>query len=150
MKMNRTHQLLAYAYDVNLLGDNIDTVNKNTETLKDASKEVSLEVNVEKTKYMVVPHYQNADQNWDIKIGNRSFENVSKFKYLRMKVTNQNFIQEEIERRLDSGNACYNSVQNLLSSHLFPKSLKIGINKTIILPVVLYQFCRGGTQTGSV
>jgi hypothetical protein len=50
LKLNVTHQLLAYADDVNLLGDNIDTINKNTETLIDASKEVGLEVNIEKNK----------------------------------------------------------------------------------------------------
>jgi hypothetical protein len=50
LKLNGTHQLLAYGDDVNLLGDNIDTINKNTETLIDASKEVGLEVNVEKTQ----------------------------------------------------------------------------------------------------
>jgi hypothetical protein len=53
-------------------------------------------------------------------------------------VTNQNFIQEEIKRRLNSGNACYHSVQNLLSSRLLSKNLKIRIYTTIILPVVLY------------
>jgi hypothetical protein len=51
---------------VNLLGDNIDTINKNTETLIDASKEVGLEVNVEKTKYMLVSRDQNAGQNQEI------------------------------------------------------------------------------------
>jgi hypothetical protein len=66
LKLNGTHQLLAYADDVNLLGDNIDTVNKNTETLIDASKEVGLEVNVEKTKYMLVSRGQNVGQNRDI------------------------------------------------------------------------------------
>jgi hypothetical protein len=45
LKLNGTHQLLAYADDVNLLGDNIDTINKNTETVIDASKEVGLEAN---------------------------------------------------------------------------------------------------------
>jgi hypothetical protein len=79
---------LAYADDVNLLGDNIDTTNKNTETLIDASKEVGLEVNVEETKYMLVSRDQNAGQNREIKIGNRSFENVSQFKYLGTTVTN--------------------------------------------------------------
>jgi hypothetical protein len=74
---------LAYADDVNLLGDNIDTINKNTGTLTDASKEVEntgtltdaskkvgLEVNVEKTKYMLVSRDQNAGQTREIKIGN--------------------------------------------------------------------------------
>jgi hypothetical protein len=67
LKLNGAHQLLAYADDVNLLGDNTDTINKNTETLIDASKEVRLEVNIEKTKCMLVSRDQNADQNEDVK-----------------------------------------------------------------------------------
>jgi hypothetical protein len=63
---------------------------------------------------------------------------VSQFKYLGTIVTNQNLVQEEIKRRLNSGNACYHSVQNLLSSHLLSKNVKLRIYKTIILPVVLY------------
>jgi hypothetical protein len=118
---------LAYADDVNLLGDNIDTTNKNTQTLIDARKEGGLEVNVQKTKYMLVSRDQNAGQNREIKIGNRSFENVSQFSDLGMTVTNQNLIQEEIKRRLNSGNACYHSVQNLLSSRLLSKNVKVRI-----------------------
>jgi hypothetical protein len=71
LKLNDTHQLLAYADDVNLLGDNIDTIKKNTETLIDGSKEVGLEINVEKTKYMLLSRHQNVGQNRDIKIANR-------------------------------------------------------------------------------
>jgi hypothetical protein len=138
LKLNGTHQLLAYADDVNLLGDNIDTVKKNTETLIDASKEVGLEINVEKTKYVLLFRHQNVGQNRDIKIANRLFENVSQFKYLGTTVTHQNLIQEEIKRRLNSGNACYHSVQILLSSRVLSKNLKIRIYKMIILPVVLY------------
>jgi hypothetical protein len=66
LKLNGTHQLLAYADDVNLLGDNIDTIKENMETLIDASKEVGLEINVEKTKYMLLSHHQNVGQTQDI------------------------------------------------------------------------------------
>jgi hypothetical protein len=65
---------------------------------------VALEINVEKTKYMLLSRHQNVGQNRDIKIANRSFENVPQFKYLGTTVTNQNSIQEEIKRRLNSGN----------------------------------------------
>jgi hypothetical protein len=82
---------------VNPLGDNIDAIKKTTETLIDASKEVGLEMNVEKTKCMLLSRRQNVDQNRDIKIANRLFENVSQLIYLGTTVTNQNLIQEEIE-----------------------------------------------------
>jgi hypothetical protein len=121
-KLNGAHQLLAYADNVNLLGDNLDTIKKNTETLVDASNEIGLEINVEKTKYMLLSRHQNVGQNRDIKIARRSFENVPQFKYLERTVTNKHFIQEEIKRRLNSGNACYHSVQNLLSSLLLSKT----------------------------
>jgi hypothetical protein len=71
LKFNETHHLLTYAVDVNLLGDNIETINRETETIIDAGKEVGLEVNVEKTKYMFVSRDQNADQNLDIIIANK-------------------------------------------------------------------------------
>jgi hypothetical protein len=57
LKLNGTHQLLVYADDVNLLGVNTDTIKKNTETLIDTGKEVGLEVNTEKTKYMLLSCY---------------------------------------------------------------------------------------------
>jgi hypothetical protein len=60
--LNGTHQLLAYADDADLLGNYIDTINRNTETLIDASKEVGMEVSTEKAKYMLVSRDQNADQ----------------------------------------------------------------------------------------
>jgi hypothetical protein len=67
-----------------------------------------------------------------------SFENVAMFEYLRMTVTTQNLIREEIKSRLNSGNSCYRSVQNLLLSRLLSKNVKIKIYKTINLPVILY------------
>jgi hypothetical protein len=63
LKLNGIHQLLAYADNVNVLGDNIDTVNKNTESLIDGSMQVGLEISVDETKYMLLSHHQNASQN---------------------------------------------------------------------------------------
>jgi len=93
---------------------------------------------VDKTKYLVMYRDQNAGQTPSMKIYNSSFERVEEFKYLGTTSTNQNSIQEEIKSRLKSRNACYHSVQNLLSSSLLSKNLKIKIYRTIILPVILY------------
>jgi len=87
---------------------------------------------------MTVSRDQNAGRIHSLKIDNSSIEKVEEFKYLGTMLTNQNFIQEEIKCRLKLGNACYYSVQNLLSSRLLSKNLKIKICRTIILPVVLY------------
>jgi hypothetical protein len=88
---------------------------------------------------MLSPH-EDAGPNHDVKRANRSFENVTQFRYLGMTITNQNLIQEEIKRRLNFGNAyySYHSVQKLLSSRPVSKNVKIRIYKTIILPVVQY------------
>ena len=76
---------------------------------------------------------QNAGRTRTVKIDNNSFEGMEEFTYLGTTLTNQ----EEIKSRLQSGTACYLSVQNLLSSSLFSKNLKFRIYWTIILPVVL-------------
>jgi hypothetical protein len=89
LKLNGTHQLLAYADNVNNLEENIDTTQKNTEALLDAGKEVGLEVNSEKTKCMLMSH-KKAQQKHGIKIVNRSFEGVAKFRYLGTTLTDQN------------------------------------------------------------
>jgi hypothetical protein len=82
--------------------------------------------------------HQTAGQSNYVREVNKSFEKVAKFKYLGATLTDQNYIHEEIRSRLNSGNACYHAVQNLLSSRLLFRSVKIKIYKTIILPVILY------------
>ena len=127
MKLNGTHQLLAYADGVNIWGGSVHTVKKNTEALVVDSKETGLEVNADKTKYVVMSREQNAGQSYSMKTDNSSFGRVEEFKYLGTTLTNQNSIQEEIKSRLKSGNACYHLVQNILSSSLLSKNLKIKI-----------------------
>jgi hypothetical protein len=81
---------------------------------------------------------QDSGRIQSVRMDNSTFEMVEEFKYLGITLTNQNSIPEEIKSRLRSGNACYYSVQNLLSSRLLSKNVKIKIYKTIIFPVVLY------------
>ena len=82
------------------------------------------------------PYFDSTTSNFSA--GSIYKERVEEFKYLGTTLTNQNAIQEEIKSRLRSGNACYYSVQNLLSSRLLSRKLKIKIYRTIILPIVLY------------
>jgi hypothetical protein len=113
LKLNGTHQLLAYAGD-SIVGENIDSIKKNTEALLDTSKEVGLEVNLEKSKYRLMPCHQKTGRKHIVKIATRSFEDVAKFKYLRTAVTDQNCMHKEMESRLNSGNAWYHSVHSFI------------------------------------
>jgi len=136
LKPNGTHQLLAD--DVNILAGSIHTLKENAEALVGATREIGLEVSADKTKYMVMSRDKNAGQNHSVRTDNSTFERVEGFKYLGTILTNQNSILEEIKSRLRSGNAFYQTVQNLLSSRLLSKNLKIKICRIIILPAVLY------------
>ena len=137
LKLNGTHQLLVYASDVNILVGSVHTIRGNAEALIVASKENGIEVNANKTKYMVMSRDQAAGRSHSMKTDNRSFERVEEFRYLGKTLPNQNSIQEEIKSRLKSGNAFCHLVQNRLSSSLLPKNLKIKVYRTITLPVVL-------------
>jgi hypothetical protein len=88
----------------------------------EASREVGREVNTDKTKYMVVSRHQNAGQDHTLLFANKSFENVANFKYLGITITYQYFIHKETTSRLNSGNACYHFIQNLLYSCLLSKT----------------------------
>jgi len=121
LKLNGTHRFVVYADDINILVGSVDTVKINAEILVAASKEIGIEINAHKTKYMTMSRDQNAGRIHNMKIDNSSIESLQDFKYLGTTLTNQNSIQEEIKRRLKLGNAFYYSVQNLLSYRLLSK-----------------------------
>ena len=98
--MNRAHQVLAYADDVNLIGDDIRTI----DVLLNACKDISLAVNIGKTKYMEIGRYRDMIVNEHISISSNSYEKVKTFKYLESLLTNQNSIQEEIRFSLKAEN----------------------------------------------
>ena len=106
LELNGKHQLLVYANDVNMLGENLQTVRENAAIFIKANKDIGLEVNSKKTKYMITSRHQNVIQNQNIVIGHLLFENVETFRVI---VTNTNYISEKIKRRINMGNACYYS-----------------------------------------
>jgi hypothetical protein len=139
LKLNGLRRLLVYTDDINILGGSIHIImKKNTEALIVASEETGLEVNAEKTKYVFMSQEQRTGKNHNIKLGNTHFARVEQINYLETAIKNQNSIHEEIKSRLKSENACYHSVQNILSSTVLSKNIRINICRIIILHVVLY------------
>jgi hypothetical protein len=114
------------------LGENTNSIKKNTQAQLYASKELGVYIGV------LSPE---CSTHHNIKIANKSFETVENCRYLGMTVTDENCIHDEIKYRLNSGNACYLALQNLFSSCLLVKSLKKNkIYKIIILSLVLYEY----------
>jgi len=105
LRLNVTHQLLAYADDVNILEGSIHTLKENAEALVAATREIRLEISADRTKYMVMSRDQNAERIHSVRLDSSTFERVEEFKYLGTTLTNQNSIAEEIKSRLRSGNA---------------------------------------------
>ncbi|PSN30365.1 hypothetical protein C0J52_25956 [Blattella germanica] len=139
VQLNGIHKLLVYADDiVLLLGDSEEILKDNMHILRSNTRELGLEVNVNKTKYMVTRRNASCNANGQLMTNEGNFEEVAEFKYLGALITNSNEIQKQIKHRLNSGNACYYASQRLLSSQLLSKNIKLKIYKTVILPVILY------------
>ena len=94
------------ADNVNILGGSVHTEEENAEALVVTTKEIGLEVNADKTKYIIMSRDQNAGRSHTMKIDNSFIERVEELKYLGKTLTNKNSIQEEIKSRLKLGNAC--------------------------------------------
>jgi hypothetical protein len=113
LKLNGKHQRLVYT--------DVHATEKNMEALVAAYKEMGQEVNVDKTKYMVMSRDQNAGRSHSMKIGKTCFDRVEKLMYLGEILTKQNSINEEIKSILNSGNACNHSMQNVCPAVCNPK-----------------------------
>ena len=115
------------------MAGSIHTIRKNTEALVIISKEITLELNAEKTKYVVKFRDQNAGKNGKVQVGNKSFETVEQFNYFGTTLTNQNSVHEKLKSSLKSGNSCCHSVQSLFSSSVMSKNTKIKVHRTVML-----------------
>jgi hypothetical protein len=88
LEFNGTRQLLVHADDFNLLGDSINTITEKAESLLEANRNVGLDINVGKTKYMIMSRHPNSGQNQKVRIANGSFESVTTFKYFGTTIKN--------------------------------------------------------------
>ncbi|KAJ4446760.1 hypothetical protein ANN_13457 [Periplaneta americana] len=142
---NKTQHILGYANDVVITGRRIQDVEEALIALDKETQKLGFKINTKKSKFTSITIRQN-DRVKEVKMRTYKFEKVEKFKYLGATVTNRNDTREEIKHRINMGNACYYSVEKILSSSLLSKNLKVRIYKTVILPVVLYG-CEAWTLT---
>jgi len=103
LKLNGTHQLLAYADDVNILGGSIHNLKQNAERSVAATSEIGLEVSAEKSKYMVMSRDQNAGRIQSVRIDNNISESVEEFKYLGTIFKKSKFYCGRNEEQIDLG-----------------------------------------------
>jgi len=118
---NSTLQLLIYVGDVSIVSGNTHTAKKNIKSLIAASEQIGVAVNAKEAKRMAMSCDQQAGQNHNITTVHKSSKGRSR-SVLRTTLTNKNSIQEEIKRRLKSGNASHHSVQNLSSSSFLSRN----------------------------
>uniref|UniRef100_A0A8D9ELZ3 Craniofacial development protein 2 n=1 Tax=Cacopsylla melanoneura TaxID=428564 RepID=A0A8D9ELZ3_9HEMI len=128
--------LLAFADDIVLLGENKNDLITLAETLIEEAKKIGLLVNEEKTKYLRIGRDSSDPES--IQVGNLTFHSCQEFKYLGVTVTSTNREDKEIEIRLAAANRCLWSLQKLMSSKILSRTTKLRIYKTIIQPVLLY------------
>uniref|UniRef100_A0A2S2PQV7 Uncharacterized transposon-derived protein F52C9.6 n=1 Tax=Schizaphis graminum TaxID=13262 RepID=A0A2S2PQV7_SCHGA len=128
--------ILAYADDIVLLGNTREEISHSLSKLIEASKNMGLCINEEKSKLMILSR-RKVDQS-NLKVGSMNFEKVDDFKYLGVKINNSNNMHKEIKERISNGNRCYFSINKLLRSKLLSRKSKTTLYTSYLRPVVTY------------
>lgn len=136
MNVGTIINLLAFADDIVLPADNKEDLITLAEILINEAKEVGLNVNREKTKYMCIGG--RTQRLRSLQVGEHDFQGCSEFKYLGVTITKDNIELVEIENRIAAANRCFWAVQKLMSKKILSRTTKLRIYKTIIEPVILY------------
>lgn len=130
--LNKSLQVLAYADDICILGHNATTVQDCFSKLDEEGRKIGLQVNTDKTKYMVMAKETSGTDN----LG--EFERVESFKYLGSEVNPTNTIQSDIDSRIASGNRAFYSLKPFLKSPNLSQATKLNLYKTLIRPIVTF------------
>lgn len=138
IKIGTKINVLAFADDVALIAENLDDLKILAKKLFQKAKEVGLEVNDEKTKFMRVERNGRTKKQATLQIDDHMFEEVEEFKYLGVVINNKNEEKQEIEARVKAASRASYSLNKLLSSKIFSRRTKLRMYKTIIRPVLLY------------
>lgn len=132
-------QLVAYADDIDIVARSVRHLEEPFTALRMEAANLGLEVNVDKTKYMVATAstpLSTAPQT--IQLGETSFNMIDNFVYLGSLVNSMNIIGEEVRRRVTIGNRCYFSLKKLFLSTTLSRKLKCTLYSTLVRPVVMY------------
>ena len=130
--------MAAYADDIIIMGETEDQVRDTAKRLIEEGKIIGLNINEDKTKYLIVSRGQYHQNS--ILMRDMTFEKIHNFKYLGVDVNERANSHEEINRRMIAGNKCYFSLVPLFKSKLLSRRTKVGLYKTLIRPVVLYAY----------
>lgn len=130
-------QLLAYADDIVIFGENSREIEACLKTLEEECGKLGLEINRNKTEYMIVDR-ENIQHPPAIKLNNNEYSIVKQFRYLGTIITEDNSIVPEICTRIRNANKCYFALQNILKSRSLSRKSKIRTYKAIIQPILLY------------
>jgi endonuclease/exonuclease/phosphatase family metal-dependent hydrolase len=134
----KSSQICAYADDVVVVTRSETKIRQVYKEIERRTQEMGLMVNEKKTKYMMISTRQKQRQIQNLKVGDKTFEGVSKFRYLGNVIDREGRISECIKDRIQAGNKAYAANYHMLKSKIIKRAVKIQIYKTMIRPVATY------------